>query len=84
MGMGSARAFAEVVRLTGWVLAIEAVVAAQGLDLRGLRPGVGVARALSRLREVVAPLDADRILAPDFEVALDLVESGALVNAAGA
>ncbi len=84
MGMGSARAFAEVVRLTGWVLAIEAVVAAQGLDLRGLRPGVGVARALARLREVVAPLDADRILAPDFEVTLELVESGALVAAADA
>lgn len=79
MGMSSARAFAEVVRLTAYVIAIEAVVAAQGIDLRGLRPGVGVARAHEALREVVAPLEEDRILAPDFERALGLIESGRLL-----
>lgn len=79
MGMGSARAFAEVVRLTGYVLAIEAVVAAQGIDLRGLEAGRGVAKAHAAVRAAVAPLGDDRILAPDFEVALGLVESGALL-----
>ncbi|MCC6622188.1 MAG: histidine ammonia-lyase [Deltaproteobacteria bacterium] len=79
MGMGSARALAEVARLAAWVLAIEAVVAAQGVAMRGLAPGRGVGRALAIVRERVPPLDGDRALAPDFEAALELVESGRLV-----
>jgi histidine ammonia-lyase len=84
MGMGSARALSEVVRLTSWVLAIEALVAAQGLDLRGLRAGRGVERARACLREVVPPLDEDRVLAPDFEQARALIESGRLLESASA
>lgn len=84
MGMGSARALSEVVRLTSWVLAIEALVAAQGLDLRGLRAGVGVERARACLRELVPALDEDRVLAPDFEAARALIESGRLLSVASA
>jgi len=83
MGMTAARALAEIARMCAWVLAIEAVVAGQGITLRALTPGVGVARALACLREVVAPLDDDRVLSGDFEAALALVERGALLQAAG-
>jgi histidine ammonia-lyase len=82
MGMGSARALAEVARLTGWVLSIEAVVAAQGIELRRLRPGRGVAKAFNLLREVVPFLSQDRELAPDFDVTFELIRSGRLLDAA--
>jgi len=79
MGMGSARAFAEVARLCAWVLAIEAVIAAEGVEQRGLRPGRGVARAVAVVRSKVPPLSGDRVLAPDFRAALALVEGGDLL-----
>ncbi|MFO0747432.1 MAG: histidine ammonia-lyase [Myxococcota bacterium] len=81
MGMTSARALAEIARMTGWVLAIEAVVAAQGIELRRLAPGRGVARALATVRTQVPPLGPDRALTPDFEAALTLIESGAIAAA---
>jgi len=79
MGMGAARALAEVARLTAWVLAIEAVVAAQGIDMRGLSPGRGVGSALAIVRQSVAPLDGDRALSDDFEAALAIIESGRMI-----
>ncbi|HYJ71957.1 MAG TPA: histidine ammonia-lyase [Actinomycetota bacterium] len=64
-------------------LAIEALCAAQAIDLRApLRPGAAVAAVLDRVREQVPPLDEDRYLAPDMAAVERLVADGTLVAAA--
>ncbi len=83
MGTISARKLTRVVDHVRTVLAIEAMVAAQGLDLRRpLRPARGVAAAHARLRERIAPLAGDRVLYPDIAAAAALLREGALVAAA--
>ena len=69
------------------VLAIEAICAAQALELRlagqpELQPGAGVRAALALVREVVRHLDADRESGPDLDAATALVRSGALAGVA--
>jgi histidine ammonia-lyase len=64
-------------------LAIEALCAAQAIDLRApLRPGTAVAAVLDRVRERVPTLDSDRYLAPDLAALERLVADGTLVAAA--
>jgi len=59
------------------VLAVEAVCAAQALDLRApLKPGPATGALVASLREHVAPLDADRVLAGDLLAACSWLESG--------
>jgi histidine ammonia-lyase len=79
-----------VANLAG-VLAIEALVAAAGLELRleALRdedPAITAARrtaaVLERIRTEVEPMRTDRFLAADIARVGDLVVSGALVEAA--
>ncbi|MFT5355532.1 MAG: histidine ammonia-lyase [Polyangiales bacterium] len=45
---------------------MEGLVAAQGVDLRGLAPGLGVRAAHACIRTQVAKLDGDRTLHPDM------------------
>ncbi|MEM6957931.1 MAG: histidine ammonia-lyase [Myxococcota bacterium] len=82
MGSISSRLFEKVVSHVEIGLAIEALVAAQGIDLRGLPPGKGVRAAHEALRRRVPRLDGDRTLHPDIEAATSLVRSGALVASA--
>jgi histidine ammonia-lyase len=64
-------------------LAIEALCAAQAIDLRSpLRPGAAVAAVLDRVREHVPALDSDRYLAPDLAALERLVVDRTLVAAA--
>lgn len=64
-------------------VAIEAVCAAQALDLRApVAPAPATRAARDRLRQEVAFLDRDRVLAGDLERAARLVRSGALAGAA--
>ena len=82
MGMTAARHAREVVANAEVVIAIEAIVAAQALDLRApLEPSPATAAARSAIRERVAFLEADRELGPDIEAARTLVRSGAIVEA---
>lgn len=68
MAMGAAWKLRRVVRNVRYVLAIELMCAAQGVDYRApLRPGRGVARAHAAVRRIVSPLEADRVLTPDIE-----------------
>ncbi len=79
MGVTAARKALQVVRNAETVIAIEWLCAAQALEfLKPLRPGAGVEQAYRILRERVAPLERDRVLAPDIEAATDLVRAGAL------
>jgi histidine ammonia-lyase len=82
MGMTSARHARDVVGNAEIVVGLEALAAAQALDLRRpLKPATGTASALAAIREEIAFLEADRELKPDVDVAIELVQSGALLEA---
>lgn len=85
MGTHATRKLLEVADNVANVLAIEALAAAQALDLRApLRPAGGVAAAHRKVRELVEPLKDDRYLAGDVAVLKQAVLDGSLVAAAGA
>jgi histidine ammonia-lyase len=85
MGMTSARHARDVVANAEVVVAIEALVAAQALDLRApLAPAAGTGAARDAVRDRVRFLDEDRELGPDIAAAVELVRTGALVDAAEA
>ncbi|HVX41646.1 MAG TPA: histidine ammonia-lyase [Gemmatimonadaceae bacterium] len=68
MAMAAAWKLRRVVRNVRYVLGIELMCAAQGIDYRApLKPGRGVARAHAAVRSLVAPLERDRVLSPDIE-----------------
>jgi histidine ammonia-lyase len=82
MGMTAARHARECVSNAEFVVAAEVLAAAQGIDLRGpLTPGEGTAAAHRAVREHVAFLTEDRALKADLDAGVELVESGALVEA---
>jgi histidine ammonia-lyase len=65
------------------IVGLEAVAAAQGIDLLApLEPAPGVAAAHRTLRERIPPLEHDRNLEPEVEAAIDLVRSGKLAEPA--
>ena len=83
MGMTSARHAREIVGNAETVLALEALAAAQALDLRSpLEPGAATAAARDAVRADVVFTEADREFAHDIDAAVALVRSGALVAAA--
>lgn len=78
---GARRLLAMTENLAG-IVGIEAITAAQGVDLRApLRTSENLQRAHEAIRAVVPALEADRYLAPDLEAAAELVGSGALERA---
>jgi histidine ammonia-lyase len=85
MGMTAARHAREVVANAEVVIALEALGAAQALDLRApLEPGPATASVKRALRDAVPFFEADREFGPDIAAAVDLVRSGGLVSAAEA
>ena len=73
----------DVVANAEVVVALEALVAAQALDLRGpLEPAEGTRAARDAIRSGVTFLDADRELGQDIATVTDLVRSGRLLEAA--
>jgi histidine ammonia-lyase len=82
MGMTAARHAREVVSNAEVVIALEALIAAQALDLRApLDPGPATSAARDAMREAVSFLDADRELGPDISAAVDVVRRGTLIDA---
>jgi histidine ammonia-lyase len=82
MGMISARHARECVANAERVVALEALAAAQGLDLRvPLSPGKGSAAGHAAVRQVIPFLGADRELKPDVDAAIELVASGSFLAA---
>jgi histidine ammonia-lyase len=81
MGWNAALKLRRVLRNARWILAVEAMCAAQGIDLRApLRPASGTAAALAAVREIVTHLDHDRQLGPDIErVGDELLTTGRLL-----
>ena len=79
MATFAARRLQSMVRNTAYILSIEWLVAAQGIEfLRPLQSSVALEKAMSILREKVAFMDQDRWLSPDIEAAATLVNSGQL------
>ena len=83
MGMTSARHAREVLANAETVLALEALGAAQALDLRApLQPGPATRAVHEALRARVPFFDADREFGPDIAQAVSLVRTGEVVEAA--
>ncbi|HKI58178.1 MAG TPA: histidine ammonia-lyase [Trueperaceae bacterium] len=82
MGTHACRKARSVLENVLWVVAIEVVSAAQGLDFRRpLAPGRGVAAAHAAVRALVPHLDHDRLLAPDLERVRTAIMNGTLAGA---
>jgi histidine ammonia-lyase len=83
MGMTAALKLGEVARNTQTILGIEALCAAQAIDLLApLKPGVGTARGHAIVRGLAPRLERDRYLAPEIEAATAAVRSGAFARVA--
>jgi histidine ammonia-lyase len=83
MGWTAGLKLRKVIVNVARTVAIEALCAAQAIDLRApLLPGPAVAAVMERLRRDVARLDEDRYLAPDMAAVERLVMDGELVAAA--
>ncbi|MDZ5697267.1 histidine ammonia-lyase [Chelativorans sp. M5D2P16] len=75
---GARRLLAMSENLFG-IVAIEAVTAAQGIDLRApLKSSEELMKAHGAIRSAVPALEVDRFMAPDLEAAIELVRSGRL------
>lgn len=83
MGWHSALRVRQVAINVETILALEALGAAQGIDLLApLKPGRLTSQAHAAIREKVATLDHDRVLQPDIQAATELVRSGTLAKVA--
>jgi len=77
MSMGAAWKARRVIGTVRNVLAIELLCAAQGLDFKiPLTAGRGARAAHVKVREMVKPLDLDRVLSPDIELISRAIEQG--------
>ena len=80
MAMGAAWKLRRIIHNVRYVLAIELMCAAQGIDFRApLRPGRGVARAHAAVRRHIPRLERDRALAPDIERLADALHRGEIL-----
>jgi len=78
MGMTAGLKLEQVVRNAQTVLAVEALCAAQAIDLLApLEPGAGTARGHAVVRGLAPTLERDRYLAPEIEAVTRAVADGA-------
>jgi histidine ammonia-lyase len=85
MGMTGARHAREIVTNAELVLALEALAAAQALDLRDpVAPGPATGAARDAIRRVAAFVERDREFGADIASVRTLVRDGGLVDAAAA
>jgi histidine ammonia-lyase len=83
MGWHSAQRARQVATNVEAILALEALGAAQGIDLLApLKPGRLTGEAQAAIREKVPTLDHDRVLEPEIQAAIHLVRSGRLAKIA--
>ena len=82
MGWGAGRKLGEVLDNASLVVAVEILCAVQGIDYRApLTAAPGTRAAAEAVREKVPPLEEDRELAGEIEVAARMVEDGELLSA---
>lgn len=83
MTLGGVEKLAEIVDRARYLTAIECMIAAQAVDLRGLEPntlGIGARAVYERTRAAVPALDHDRPLGPDVDRLEELVRQGYLAT----
>jgi histidine ammonia-lyase len=85
MGTIAARTFWQILDNAEGALACELLCALAAIDFRRpLRSGAGTHAAYEAARQTIAPLDGDRVQAPDIEAARVLIRSGLLAEVARA
>jgi histidine ammonia-lyase len=83
MAMTAAWKLRRVVRNVQHVIGIELMCASQGIEYRRpLRSARALEDALAIVRELVAPLAQDRVLAPDIEALANAVATGRFTDVA--
>jgi len=81
MGTISARKAREILKNLKYVIAIELLCAAQGLDLlTNLKPGKGTLTAYKMIRKHVSHMKADRELSPDIATVLKIIDHGDILD----
>src|SRR5690606_39691599 len=84
MAAHGARRLGRMVENLNRILGVELLCAAQGVEFRApLATSAPLQRVLARLRQDVAPIGADRYLAPALETTARLVAGGTIAAAAG-
>ncbi len=89
MGSISAQKVWQILQNVRTVLAIECMVAAQGLDFSGIHPktkrsmksGAGLEAVRNVLRRHIPHLDGDRVLHDDIQTSIHLLKNGSLLRA---
>ena len=83
MGTIAARQAQEILENVQYVLAIEMLAAAQGIDfLRPELPGVGTGAVHKAVRQIVSHLEDDRELSPDILAIRNAIRDESLLAAA--
>jgi histidine ammonia-lyase len=84
MGPAAARHALQIIENVETILAIELMTAAQGLDFRGARQGVGLGAgthaAYHRIRSSLPFLGRDAIIYPHIQQALAMIQDGSLLE----
>ncbi len=81
MGPYAARKALQIIENTENILGIEAICAAQGIELRQpLKPGIGTRLAFQVLRGEIPRLQEDRPPAPDIKRAAELIASEEMIH----
>jgi histidine ammonia-lyase len=78
MGWNACRSLRRAVVDMARLVAIEAVCAAEAVELRGLDPGPATAAAIGVVRSRIRRMDVDRFLSPDLEEATTMVRDARL------
>ncbi len=75
MGMTSARKLKKIVQNTTTILSLEALAAAQAIDLRKIKKlGQGTKELYEAIRSEVPPLKDDRLVSEDIEKAVEVIQ----------
>ena len=83
MGTIAARKFEKVVRNVEYIIAMELLAAAQGLDfLAPLKPTAGVLAVHQCLRQRIPFAEEDRVFANDIETVVSMIRSNEILEAA--
>ncbi|MFX0067548.1 MAG: histidine ammonia-lyase [Candidatus Hodarchaeota archaeon] len=81
MGLTAAGKARDILRNTKYIIAVELLCAAQGLEFRGVdKAGIGTSEAYNLIRKVAPSLEEDSELSPLIEDVANLIQQGELVN----